>query len=223
MTHEQWLARKRKLATMVNGSISGMMRRPNSSISWYNKTNDTNTRAQSSMNKESIQKDKLKKESDYLINQTGIQLKSQLFAIRANPQRQSSSSRGQSAVASAEPSQESRRQQSQSKDKVDDYVEQRNVAKKAPPPVQKQSSMMSSVQSAQLDKILRATVEQIWDIYDEDGNGVLDFDETKVFLNDYMEKFGKGEKLKLKEIKVLFKEIDEDKSGTLDKDEIIDF
>ena len=72
-----------------------------------------------------------------------------------------------------------------------------------------------------LDKVMRQTVDQIWDVYDADGNGVMDFEETKVFLNDYMGKFGKGEKLSNRELKILFKEIDEDGSGELDKEEII--
>ena len=72
-----------------------------------------------------------------------------------------------------------------------------------------------------LDKVMRQTVEQIWDVYDADGNGVMDFEETKVFLNDYMGKFGSGEKLSNRELKILFKQIDEDGSGELDKEEII--
>ena len=50
----------------------------------------------------------------------------------------------------------------------------------------------------------------------------MDFEETKVFLNDYMEKFGTGEKLSNRELKILFKEIDDDGSGELDKEEIIE-
>ena len=73
-----------------------------------------------------------------------------------------------------------------------------------------------------LDKVMRQTVDQIWDVYDADGNGVMDFEETKVFLNDYMGKFGSGEKLSNRELKILFKQIDEDGSGELDKEEIID-
>ena len=72
-----------------------------------------------------------------------------------------------------------------------------------------------------LDKVMRQTVDQIWDVYDADGNGVMDFQETKVFLNDYMGKFGKGEKFSNRELKILFKQIDEDGSGELDKEEII--
>ena len=49
----------------------------------------------------------------------------------------------------------------------------------------------------------------------------MDFEETKVFLDDYMGKFGSGEKLSNRELKILFKEIDEDGSGELDKEEII--
>ena len=71
------------------------------------------------------------------------------------------------------------------------------------------------------DKVLRQTVDKIWDVYDLDGNGVMDFQETKVFLNDYMDKFGSGEKVSNREFKILFDEIDEDGSGELDKDEII--
>jgi len=33
---------------------------------------------------------------------------------------------------------------------------------------------------------MRALIDQIWMIYDDDGNGVLDFDETKNFIIDYL-------------------------------------
>ena len=79
-----------------------------------------------------------------------------------------------------------------------------------------------SMKSKILDQVLRQTVDQIWDVYDADGNGLMDFEETKVFLNDYMEKFGTGEKLSKCELKILFKEIDDDGSGELDKEEIIE-
>ena len=79
-----------------------------------------------------------------------------------------------------------------------------------------------SMKSKILDQVLRQTVDQIWDVYDADGNGLMDFEETKVFLNDYMEKFGTGEKLSNRELKILFKEIDDDGSGELDKEEIIE-
>ena len=83
------------------------------------------------------------------------------------------------------------------------------------------SAPLSGIKSLMLDKVMRQTVDQIWDVYDADGNGVMDFEETKVFLNDYMGKFGSGEKLSNRELKILFKEIDEDGSGELDKEEII--
>ena len=49
------------------------------------------------------------------------------------------------------------------------------------------------IKSKKLVEVLRKTVDQIWDVYDADGNGVMDLEETKVFLRDYFEKFGKGE------------------------------
>ena len=33
-------------------------------------------------------------------------------------------------------------------------------------------------------------VDKIWDVYDDDGNGVLDYDETRKFLIDYMKTVG---------------------------------
>ena len=65
--------------------------------------------------------------------------------------------------------------------------------------------------------MLRQTVDKIWDIYDTNDNGVMDFEETKVFLHDYMKKFGGGDKFSNRELKILFKDIDEDCSGELDK------
>ena len=36
-------------------------------------------------------------------------------------------------------------------------------------------------------------VDKIWDAYDDDGNGVLDFDETRRFMVDYMQAVGAEE------------------------------
>lgn len=38
----------------------------------------------------------------------------------------------------------------------------------------------------QLDSVLMETVDQIWDMYDADGNGILDMAETRSFMKDYI-------------------------------------
>ena len=64
-------------------------------------------------------------------------------------------------------------------------------------------------------------MDNIWEAYDKDCNGVLDFEETKTFVQEGLKN------LIFKEIKYdehllvkLFERYDLDKSGTLDKREM---
>ena len=64
-------------------------------------------------------------------------------------------------------------------------------------------------------------MDNIWEAYDKDGNGTLDFEETKTFVQEGLKN------LIFKEIKYdehllvkLFERYDLDKSGTLDKREM---
>jgi len=40
------------------------------------------------------------------------------------------------------------------------------------------------------DEAKMAVVNMIWDVYDDDGNGSLDKDETRKFVTDYMAMMG---------------------------------
>ena len=63
-------------------------------------------------------------------------------------------------------------------------------------------------------------VEKIWIIYDVDCSGELDVDEIMEYLEEMA--FPKLN-LSLKQAKKIFRHIDTDKSGTINKEEMTDF
>ena len=72
-----------------------------------------------------------------------------------------------------------------------------------------------------LDKSQKASpeaVELIFDQFDTDKNGVLDFDETFMFFKNLS-----GEDIDEEDFKEKFKAIDLDGNGTVDKDELTAF
>ena len=57
-------------------------------------------------------------------------------------------------------------------------------------------------------------IEVIWPIYDKDGSGTLDKNETRQFVIQYMESYGfETDEFKECIFKHMFKEIDVDGSG----------
>jgi Ca2+-binding EF-hand superfamily protein len=74
----------------------------------------------------------------------------------------------------------------------------------------------------EIDRALEDCLEDIWDNYDEDGNGVLEYKEAKKFIKDVLRESGMG-KVSSKDIKKAFNDFDADKSGTMDKAEMKEF
>lgn len=67
-------------------------------------------------------------------------------------------------------------------------------------------------------------IENIWDQYDLDKNGYLDYDETLNFTKDFMAQLGEGNKgISVKNFDKIFKLIDKDGSGQIDKEEMVLF
>ena len=65
-------------------------------------------------------------------------------------------------------------------------------------------------------------LDEIWDQYDTDGDGVLNFEEGKLFLIATIKALTGSEPTE-EEIKKKFNEIDEDGNKTLDRDEVADY
>lgn len=70
---------------------------------------------------------------------------------------------------------------------------------------------------------LKEVVDELWDKYDDDFNGYLDFDETRNFMQDIMKQIPNSQEFSEEAYKELFTEIDEDESGTIEKPEIENF
>ena len=60
-------------------------------------------------------------------------------------------------------------------------------------------------------------IDQIWDEYDKDGNGVLDKKEAKPFIQQTLNKTGQHQKLNDWQYNAIFDQFDEDGDGTIAK------
>ena len=65
-------------------------------------------------------------------------------------------------------------------------------------------------------------LNDIWDHYDDDRNGVLEYVEAKKFLKDVLKECG-IDNVRSADIKKAFEEFDEDKSNSISKDEMMVF
>lgn len=70
---------------------------------------------------------------------------------------------------------------------------------------------------------LKILIERIWDKYDVDRDGVLNYAETSHMVQTYLESIGFEEEFCDKTFSKMFKEFDKDNSGTIEKDELILF
>ena len=74
-----------------------------------------------------------------------------------------------------------------------------------------------------IQELIKAIVDDIWDEYDEDGNGELDKVEAKDFLARSLRQMQHEYYLSNKEFDAFWKECDADGSGTIDKEEMAAF
>ena len=71
----------------------------------------------------------------------------------------------------------------------------------------------------EINEALEDCLNDIWDNYDADGNGTLEYKEAKKFLKDVLKESG-IDHIQSKDLKKAFEDFDEDKSGAISKDEM---
>ena len=77
--------------------------------------------------------------------------------------------------------------------------------------------------SSTLDAVIAKCVNEIWAEYDKDGNGYLDKDETKAFVQNPLAEMNDNSSVEQGDFEETFKEFDKDGSGTIEKDEMAAF
>mmetsp|Transcript_22244 Transcript_22244/g.29775 ORF Transcript_22244/g.29775 Transcript_22244/m.29775 type:complete len:89 (+) Transcript_22244:1638-1904(+) len=81
---------------------------------------------------------------------------------------------------------------------------------------------MKAYRNKMIEAALAHCVRDIWKKYD-DGNGTLDKDELKNFVQDTFADFTDGAEFSEQYFNTCFQEIDEDGSGAIDKEEMMIF
>ena len=82
---------------------------------------------------------------------------------------------------------------------------------------------MASSTNAEIDAVISKCVDEIWSKYDDDGNGYLDKEETKKFVQDTLSDMADGAGFNDEDFDTCFKEFDKDGSGTIEKGEMVQF
>ena len=77
-------------------------------------------------------------------------------------------------------------------------------------------------QAQQSEDLLSQVIDNIWEKYDADGNGSLDMDEARIFVQDILKDLGDedGNIFDESVYRAMFKTFDEDDSGSLEKPEL---
>ena len=73
------------------------------------------------------------------------------------------------------------------------------------------------------DIVIKRCVDDIWDKYDNDGNGVLDKEETKQFVIEQLQEIEEGKQFDDDDFDECFRNFDVDGSGTIDQAEMVEF
>ena len=74
-----------------------------------------------------------------------------------------------------------------------------------------------------IDAVIKKCVDDIWAIYDKDGSGALDKEETKRFVQNTLSEMNDSGEFSEADFDACFKEFDKDGSGTIEKDEMVIF
>lgn len=78
--------------------------------------------------------------------------------------------------------------------------------------------------SDDINETLKDCINEIWGEYDTDGSGVLEKDETKIFVRDILQGVGvDGANFSDRDFETCFRETDTDGNGVISKDEMWSF
>ena len=77
--------------------------------------------------------------------------------------------------------------------------------------------------TASLNAVIDKCVDDIWGQYDKDGNGSLDKEETRLFVQETLKEMDDSSSVENKDFEETFKEFDKDGSGTIERDEMAAF
>ena len=76
---------------------------------------------------------------------------------------------------------------------------------------------------ADIDKVIRKCVEDIWLEYDVDDNGALDKEETKKFVKNTLSEMNDSGEFSTTDFEACFDEFDKDNNGTIEREEMAVF
>ena len=84
---------------------------------------------------------------------------------------------------------------------------------------------MEKYECTDIDMVVAQCVDEIWQTFDVDNSGQLDFDEAKRFVKHTLSEAqdGRGKELSDDDFAQTFKEFDGDNSGMIDRAEMIEF
>ena len=77
--------------------------------------------------------------------------------------------------------------------------------------------------ASEIDTVISKCVDEIWTKYDDDGNGYLDKNETKQFVQDTLADMSDGAGFNDDDFDQCFREFDKDGSGTIERAEMVQF
>ena len=84
-------------------------------------------------------------------------------------------------------------------------------------------SKYTGISRVSVDEIIRNCVEDIWDEFDDDGNGYLDKDETLAFVKRQLLEMGESTDFSLFDFEACFKQHKDNDEGLVTKEEMIEF
>ena len=84
-------------------------------------------------------------------------------------------------------------------------------------------SKYKGIKKVKVTDIISNCVEDIWDEFDDDGNGYLDKEETLAFVKRQLLEMGESTEFSLLDFEACFKQHKDNDDGLVTKEEMIDF
>ena len=88
---------------------------------------------------------------------------------------------------------------------------------------QEADQLNSMIKNAITPALIKQAIDSVWSVYDADGNGVLDMEEARNFVEHVLSKVYGEKKRKISNFPMWFNQFDRDHSGTIEKSEFVEF